>query len=103
MQMKVPSWKNDIVDDDVSHRAVELIAKRNGRALSCRGRQTVAGINSVIDFFLNEHGQIDIWSTTLYSLINHALFSIRRGFLGSDDGSFIEGVFFSVRSVRLER
>ena len=59
---------NDIVDDAVSLRAAELVTSRGVRGTFHAGDvSTVAGINSVIDSFLAEHGQIDI-------LVNNAIF-----------------------------
>ncbi|MBT4126540.1 MAG: SDR family oxidoreductase [Chloroflexi bacterium] len=59
---------NDIVDDETSQRAVELIEKRGVKGSFHAGDvSTVAGINSVIDSFLETHGQIDI-------LVNNAIF-----------------------------
>ena len=59
---------NDIVDDATSLRAVELIEKRGVKGSFHAGDvSTVDGINSVIDSFLETHGQIDI-------LVNNAIF-----------------------------
>jgi len=59
---------NDIVDDEVSQRAAELISKRGVKGTFHAGDvSSVSGINAVIDSFLEEHGQIDI-------LVNNAIF-----------------------------
>jgi len=59
---------NDIVDDEVSQRAAELVSNRGVKGTFHVGDvSTVAGINSVIDSFIAEHGRIDI-------LINNAIF-----------------------------
>lgn len=59
---------NDIVDDEVSQRTAELISKRGVKGTFHQGDvSTVAGINSVIDSFLEAHGRIDI-------LVNNAIF-----------------------------
>ena len=59
---------NDIVDDEVSQRAAELISKRGVKGTFHAGDvSSVSGINVVIDSFLEEHGQIDI-------LVNNAIF-----------------------------
>ncbi len=59
---------NDIVDDEVSQRAAELVSKRGVKGTFHAGDvSTVAGINAVIDSFLEEHGRIDI-------LVNNAIF-----------------------------
>ncbi len=61
---------NDIVDDEVSQRAAELISKRGVKGTFHAGDvSSVSGINAVIDSFLEEHGQIDI-------LVNNAAISI---------------------------
>ena len=59
---------NDIVDDDVSQRAAELVTNRGVKGTFHAGDvSTVPGINAVIDRFLAEHGRIDI-------LVNNAIF-----------------------------
>jgi glucose 1-dehydrogenase len=59
---------NDIVDDEVSQRAVDLISKRGVKGTFHAGDvSSVPGINAVIDSFLEAHGQIDI-------LVNNAIF-----------------------------
>jgi NAD(P)-dependent dehydrogenase (short-subunit alcohol dehydrogenase family) len=59
---------NDIVDDEVSQRAAELVTNRGVKGTFHVGDvSTVAGINAVIDSFLAEHGRIDI-------MINNAIF-----------------------------
>jgi glucose 1-dehydrogenase len=59
---------NDIVDDEVSQRSVDLISKRGVKGTFHAGDvSSVPGINAVIDSFLEAHGQIDI-------LVNNAIF-----------------------------
>lgn len=59
---------NDIVDDEVSQRAAELITKRGVKGTFHAGDvSSVAGVNAVIDSFLEAHGQVDI-------LVNNAIF-----------------------------
>ncbi len=59
---------NDIVDDDISQRAADLVSRRGVKGTFHAGDvSSVAGINAVIDSFLEEHGQIDI-------LVNNAIF-----------------------------
>jgi NAD(P)-dependent dehydrogenase (short-subunit alcohol dehydrogenase family) len=59
---------NDIVDDEVSQRAAELVSNRGVKGTFHAGDvSTVAGINAVIDSFLAEHDRIDI-------LVNNAIF-----------------------------
>ena len=59
---------NDIVDDEVSHRAAELVSKRGVIGSFHVGDvSTIEGFNSVIDSFLESQGQIDI-------LVNNAIF-----------------------------
>jgi NAD(P)-dependent dehydrogenase (short-subunit alcohol dehydrogenase family) len=71
---------NDIVDDEVSQRAAELVTSRGVKGTFHAGDvSTVAGINSVIDSFLAEHGQIDI-------LVNNAIFPDQaRPFFDTDE------------------
>ncbi len=87
---------NDIVDDEVSQRAAELISKRGVRGTFHQGDvSSVAGINAVIDSFLEEHGQIDI-------LVNNAIFPDQPRPLFDTDEAFwdrmmnlsLKGYFF---------
>ncbi len=59
---------NDIVDDEVSQRAAELVRQRGVNGSFHAGDvSSIAGFDAVIDSFLEEHGQIDI-------LVNNAIF-----------------------------
>ena len=95
---------NDIVDDEVSQRAAELIAKRGVKGTFHPGDvSTVAGINAVIDSFLEEHGQIDI-------LVNNAIFPDQSRSLFDTDEAFwdrtmdlsLKGYFFAAQRAAKE-
>ena len=59
---------NDIADDEVSKKGIELLNNKNIKATFHQGDvSTISDINSVFDSFLKSHNQIDI-------LINNAIF-----------------------------
>tara|TARA_B110001454_G_scaffold209459_1_gene222964 strand:- start:722 stop:1513 length:792 start_codon:yes stop_codon:yes gene_type:complete len=59
---------NDIVDDEVSKKGIELLNSKKIKATFHKGDvSTLDGINSVFNSFIKSHGQIDI-------LINNAIF-----------------------------
>ena len=95
---------NDIVDDEVSQRAAELIAKRGVKGTFHPGDvSTVAGINAVIDSFLEQHGRIDI-------LVNNAIFPDQSRSLFDTDEVFwdrmmdlsLKGYFFAAQRAAKE-
>ena len=95
---------NDIVDDEVSQRTAELISKRGVKGTFHQGDvSTVAGINAVIDSFLEEHGQIDI-------LVNNAIFPDQSRPLFDTDEAFwdrmmdlsLKGYFFAAQRAAKE-
>jgi NAD(P)-dependent dehydrogenase (short-subunit alcohol dehydrogenase family) len=95
---------NDIVDDEVSQRAAKLVTSRGVKGTFHAGDvSTVAGINSVIDSFLAEHGQIDI-------LVNNAIFPDQARPLFDTDEVFwdrmmdlsLKGYFFGAQRAAKE-
>ena len=95
---------NDIVDDEVSQRAAELVSNRGVKGTFHAGDvSTVAGINSVIDSFLEEHGRIDI-------LVNNAIFPDQARPLFDTDEVFwdrmmdlsLKGYFFGAQRAAKE-
>jgi len=88
---------NDIVDDEVSQRAAELVTSRGVNGTFHAGDvSTIPGINSVIDSFLESHGRIDV-------LINNAIFPDQQRPLFDTDEAYwdrmmdlsLKGYFFS--------
>ncbi len=87
---------NDIVDDEVSQRGADLVSNRGVKGTFHAGDvSSVAGINSVIDSFITEHGRIDI-------LVNNAIFPDQSRSLFETDEVFwdrmmnlsLKGYFF---------
>lgn len=88
---------NDLVEDDVTHKTAEVCRKSGVNATVHQGDvSSVAGINTVIDSFLESHGCIDI-------LINNAIFPDQsRPFFETDEAYWdrmmnlsLKGYFFA--------
>ena len=95
---------NDIVDDEVSQRATDLVSRRGVTGTFHQGDvSTVVGINAVIDSFLEEHGQIDI-------LVNNAIFPDQSRPLFDTDEAYwdrmmdlsLKGYFFGAQRAAKE-
>ncbi len=95
---------NDIVDDAVSQRAADLVSSRGVNGTFHQGDvSTVAGINAVIDSFLEAHGQIDI-------LVNNAIFPDQSRPLFDTDEAYwdrmmdlsLKGYFFGAQRAARE-
>ncbi|MBN4064621.1 SDR family oxidoreductase [Dehalococcoides mccartyi] len=95
---------NDIVDDEVSQRAAELVTKRGVKGTFHAGDvSTITGFNAVIDSFLAEHGRIDI-------LVNNAIFPDQQRPLFEIDETYwdrmmdlsLKGYFFGAQRAAKE-
>mgnify|MGYP001183836684 FL=1 len=95
---------NDIVDDETSHRAAELVSSRGVSGTFHSGDvSTIEGFNSVIDSFMADHGQIDI-------LVNNAIFpDQQRSFFEVDEAYWdrmmdlsLKGYFFGAQRAAKE-
>ena len=71
---------NDIVDDEVSQKCVEIVSKHGVKATFHKGDVSkIDDINSVFDSFINSHKKIDV-------LINNAIFpDQQRSFFETDE------------------
>ena len=71
---------NDIVDDEVSQKCVEIVSKHGVKATFHKGDVSkIDDINSVFDSFINSHKKIDV-------LINNAIFpDQQRPFFETDE------------------
>ncbi|MEX0761505.1 MAG: SDR family oxidoreductase [Dehalococcoidia bacterium] len=88
---------NDIVDDDVTHKTAEMAREKGGKAsVHIQDVSSVAGVNSLIDAFVAEHGRIDV-------LVNNAIFPDQsRPFFDTDEAYWdrmmnlsLKGYFFA--------